>query len=408
MTALQNWPEQPIGQIAVVNPQRDSALRSMDDQVLVTFVPMAAVDEISGKIAKPEIKTLGDLRKGFTPFSEGDVLFAKITPCMQNGKSAVAQGLSNGIGFGSTEFHVIRPGPKVLPEWLWYFVRQSSVREEAQRCFRGSAGQQRVPADFLKQLKVPVPDIAEQRRVLLRIFDCMERIDEIRMHRTEIALSAAALLPSSLASTFASLDDEYPNTAIGNCLAESRYGTSRRCNASSTATPVLRIPNVSKGRFSFDDLKYCELGDNELERLRLRNGDILVVRTNGSPDIVGRCAVYVEGDRSFAFASYLIRLRVDFKRIDPNFLAFFLTSTMGRDAIYEIRRTSAGQYNVNSENIRKIELPLPPLSIQKEVAERLMDEYEVVTAIVDCQAVRFAEVDRLISAILRKAFTGEL
>ena len=236
----------------------------------------------------------------------------------------------------------------------------------------------------------------------------MERIDEIRMHRTEISLSAAALLPSSLASTFASLDDEYPNTSVGNCLVESRYGTSRRCSASSTATPVLRIPNVSKGRLSFDDLKYCEIGDNELERLRLRTGDILVVRTNGSPDIVGRCAVYVEGRRAFAFASYLIRLRVNLKKIDPNFLAFFLTSTMGRDAISEIRRTSAGQYNVNSENIRKIELPLPPLSIQKEVAERLLEEYDVVTTIVDCQAVRFAEVDQLMNAVLRKAFTGEL
>ena len=408
MTALQNWPEQPIGQIAVVNPRRDSALRSLDDQVLVTFVPMAAVDEISGKIAKPEIKALGDLRKGFTPFHEGDVLFAKITPCMQNGKSAVAQGLSNGLGFGSTEFHVIRSGPKVLSKWLWYFVRQRSVREKAQQHFRGSAGQQRVPADFLKELKVPVPNIAEQRRVLSRITDCMERIDEIRTLRSQISLATAALLPSSLASTFVNLKAEYPSVAIGECLIESRYGTSRRCDAPSTATPVLRIPNVSRERLSFDDLKYCELDDIELDRLRLRNGDILVVRTNGSPNIVGRCAVYVEGDRSVAFASYLIRLRIDLDKADPNFLAFFLTSTMGRDAIAGIRRTSAGQYNVNSENLREIKVPLPPLSIQKETTERLTEQRAVVRTIEECQTVRAAEADPLMSAVLQKAFAGDL
>ena len=405
---LQDWPERSISEIATVNPRRDPAIRSMGDQILATFVPMAAIDEISGTIANLEIKTLGEMRKGFTPFHENDVLFAKITPCMQNGKSAVAHGLSNGLGFGSTEFHVIRSGPKVLPKWIWYFVRQRSVRERAQQHFRGSAGQQRVPADFLKRLKIPVPSIAKQRLVLSRIADCMDRIDEIRALRAQSSLAETALLPSSLASTFVSLKTEYPGVAIGECLVESRYGTSRRCDAPSTATPVLRIPNVSQGHLSFDDLKYCELDDKELKRLRIRNGDILVVRTNGSPHIVGRCSVYVEGDRPFAFASYLIRLRIDRDKADPNFLAFFLTSTMGRDAIAGIRRTSAGQYNVNSENLRGIMVPLPPLSIQKETTERLMEERAVVRAIVECQSVRAAEIEQLTSSILRKAFAGDL
>ena len=180
MRTFGDWPRLPIGAIATVNPRRDAALRSMDDRLSATFVPMAAVDETSGTIANPEVKALGELRKGFTPFRDDDVIFAKITPCMENGKSAVARGLVNGLGFGSTEFHVIRCGPRALPVWIWYFLRQHSVKEEARRNFRGSAGQQRVPADFLKQLEIPVPDIADQRRIVHHISVCMESIDEIR------------------------------------------------------------------------------------------------------------------------------------------------------------------------------------------------------------------------------------
>ena len=174
-----NWPMVRLSDVAQVNPRRDSRLRSLDESLEVTFVPMAAVDEVTGTIAVPEVKPFGDVRKGFTPFVEGDVIFAKITPCMQNGKSAVANSLVNGLGFGSTEFHVLRPGPDVLAEWLWYIVRQKTFREEAQRHFRGSAGQQRVPAIFVEQTEIPLPSLEQQRRVVNRLHGCQERVNEI-------------------------------------------------------------------------------------------------------------------------------------------------------------------------------------------------------------------------------------
>lgn len=406
--AVRDWPEQPLGTVATVNPRRDPELRSHGDRLRVTFVPMAAVDEVSGTIAKPTVKAFGEVRSGFTPFREDDLIFAKITPCMQNGKSAVAKGLLNGLGFGSTEFHVVRPQEMVLSKWLWYFVRQRSVLEDAQRHFRGSAGQRRVPADFLRNLMVPVPSVAEQCRVISRIDECMDRIDEIRKLNSEAATEAAALLPSSLAATFAELRGMYPTATVGDCLVESRYGTSRRCDAGASAVPVLRIPNVAQGRISLDNLKYCELGNKELERFRIDSGDILVVRTNGSPDLVGRCAVHGDSDRSFAFASYLIRLRVNPATVLPAFLMFFLTSTMGRDAIAAIRRTSAGQFNINVQNLRGIRLPLPPLSIQATVAERLAEQREVSAAIGANQTTHATDADLLKNAVLRRAFAGDL
>ena len=265
MTMLQDWPERSISEIATVNPRRDPAIRSMGDQILATFVPMAAIDEISGTIANLEIKTLGEIRKGFTSFHENDVLFAKITPCMQNGKSAVVQGLSNGLGFGSTEFHVIRPGPKVLPKWIWYFVRQHSVRERAQQHFRGSAGQQRVPADFLKKLKIPVPSIAKQRLVLSRIADCTDRIDEIRELRSE-GIRESKTIESAMFHDFLYDGNKTPRWSLvrlGDLTKSSKYGISARAENGQIGIPMLRMGNIVDGYLDFSDMKYLKLPEDQ-------------------------------------------------------------------------------------------------------------------------------------------------
>jgi len=137
-----------------INPRTRVGLADSD---LVSFVPMADVDEHLGRIIGGQSRPYGEVKKGFTPFQERDVLFAKITPCMQNGKAAIASGLIGGIGFGSTEFHVLRAGSDVTPEYLFVLVRLQSFRNHAMSAFTGSAGQQRVPTEFLRQFRLPVP-----------------------------------------------------------------------------------------------------------------------------------------------------------------------------------------------------------------------------------------------------------
>jgi type I restriction enzyme S subunit len=151
------WPVKRLGHedVCDVNPH---AARGLDDDLNVSFVPMADVDEQLGRIIGHQTRTVREVKKGFTPFQNGDVLFAKITPCMQNGKAAIAEGLANGVGYGSTEFHVLRPAPRVAAEWVFALVRLEAFRAQAKSAFTGSAGQQRVPANFLKQFCVPVPD----------------------------------------------------------------------------------------------------------------------------------------------------------------------------------------------------------------------------------------------------------
>ena len=187
------WSVEPLGKIAEINPTRRSDIRSLDDATEVTFVPMAAVDDVTGTADLTRSRPLGDVRAGFTAFQEDDVIFAKITPCMQNGKAAITRGLKNGLGFGSTEFHVIRPNGRVIPEWIWYFVRQRSFRDDAQKHFRGSAGQQRVPAEFLTEYEIPVPPLTEQHAIASRINECSQRIHEILELNSELEHEVNAL-----------------------------------------------------------------------------------------------------------------------------------------------------------------------------------------------------------------------
>ncbi len=161
-------PTVPLGEVARINPPAPRGMTPMNPDIVVTFVLMEAVDDIAGEIMSPRESTLAEVGKGYTRFIEGDVLWAKITPCMQNGKCAVARGLIGGTGFGSTEFHVARPiNPRaLLPDYLWALLRLPHVRQAAQRYFTGSAGQQRVAPSFLEGLRIPLPEPDGQQEVV--------------------------------------------------------------------------------------------------------------------------------------------------------------------------------------------------------------------------------------------------
>jgi type I restriction enzyme S subunit len=170
------WTYTKIGDVAAVNPP-GSTVTAYDEQ-LVTFLPMAAVAELTGRVDMSMQRPFGEVKKGFTRFRDGDVLFAKITPCMENGKSAVVRGLAGGIGCGSTEFHVMRPAEGISPDYLRYFVSRSVFRQEAKRNMQGAVGQQRVPVDFIREADLPLAPAAEQERIVSKIEELFSRIDE--------------------------------------------------------------------------------------------------------------------------------------------------------------------------------------------------------------------------------------
>jgi len=189
------WRWVRLGDVCELNPKRPLLARA--DDALTTFIPMPAVDEKQGMIARPEVRPYAEVNRGYTYFAEGDVLFAKITPCMQNGKHAIARGLIDGIGFGSTEFHVIRPGPDIRPEWIHFFIRQPYVLQNATAHFKGAVGQQRVPEGFLAELALPLPSSAEQRRIAAQLSEQMTAAERLRAG-LEAQLNDINALPAAL------------------------------------------------------------------------------------------------------------------------------------------------------------------------------------------------------------------
>ena len=180
------WEVRALSEVCQINPPARKFECSSD--MAVSFVPMSAVDGRFGTITSPEKRQLAEVAKGYTSFEEGDVLFAKITPCMENGKAALARNLINGIGRGSTEFFVLRVSEGIMEDYLFQYIRRQEFRNEAKRNFTGTAGQQRVPKSFLQNVRVPIPPIDEQRRFVNRVgtIGTMTELSKSNMEHTKL------------------------------------------------------------------------------------------------------------------------------------------------------------------------------------------------------------------------------
>ena len=148
-----------------LDPKNDA-----DDETPASFLPMAAIEEGFCNRYHPEIRRWKEIKKGFTQFADGDVVFAKISPCFENGKYFIASGLENGVGAGTTELYVLRSPSKCLnKKFLFYFLASNYFMGDAKKTFMGSVGQQRIKKDYLERMLLPVPPLTEQCRIVERI-----------------------------------------------------------------------------------------------------------------------------------------------------------------------------------------------------------------------------------------------
>jgi type I restriction enzyme S subunit len=196
---------------------------------------------------------------------------------------------------------------------------------------------------------------------------------------------------------------------LGDLLSDIRYGTATKCSyEQNKETPVLRIPNVAKGRIDTSDLKYGQLDKGARERLSLLPGDLLVVRSNGSLDLVGRTAVVPQGFEGFAFAGYLIRLRPNPDKVDSEYVSIVLGSPAVRAHILVTARSTSGVNNLNSEELRRIVVPLPDAAEQVEIVRRVHELFALADSLDRRYRETVSRVERLTPSVLAKAFRGEL
>lgn len=292
--------------------------------------------------------------------------------------------------------------------FLDFFIRTRAFQDQVTA--QGSTNYAAIrPSDVLAYV-MPLPPISDQRRIVARIEEVAARIEKARTLRSQSLVETQAFVSAQFRSAFESLGQRYGRSQLDSLITEAGYGTSEKCYAmrGKDMVPVLRIPNIAAERVDISDLKYAYLPADRKRRLHLADGDILVVRTNGSLDLVGRSAVIDDLPEPMAFASYLIRLRLDRALVLPAYAQLMLRHLRTSGQLVDFARTTAGQYNVSLGRLHSATIPVPPFMEQCRVVEELQVLQVRVDVLKRFQAQSTAELDALLPAILDRAFRGEL
>ncbi len=256
-------------------------------------------------------------------------------------------------------------------------------------------------SETIKEIPLPLPPLAEQRRIVAAIEEQLSRLDAATASLDDASDRMRALSDGLLifrnGATPVPLDD---------LTVHARYGTSTKCAYEADGPPVLRIPNIRDRRVDTQDLKRAV--DPAADVGAVEDGDLLFIRTNGSRDLIGRVAVVGSDEVGLGFASYLIRVRLDRARVDPAFAALALSTRQVRDEIEMRAASTAGQYNLNLRAIAGLSIPLPPFPEQRRVREQIETQLARVDRIASEVAAAKARADSLRRAILARAFRGDL
>jgi type I restriction enzyme S subunit len=362
---------------------------------------MAAIDEVSGTIQVQLTRPYGDVKKGYTHFKDGDVLFAKITPCMENGKAAIACDLAGGLGFGSTEFHVLRAKENVLPEWLFYFVRQPAFRREAKRNFTGTAGQQRVPTTFLASATLPVPPISEQRRIV----DLLSRAEGIVRLRREAEKKAAELIPALFLDMFgdpATNPKGWPVAYLSEIICDGpQNGLYKHASHYGEGTPILRIDAFYDGRvIDLNSLKRLRVTPEEQAKFRLFSRNIVINRVN-SPEYLGKSAIIPALNEDMVFESNMMRFATDEARAIPEYVIDVLQTAHAKSHFFSNAKHAINQSSINQQDVKSLCVPLPPVDLQWAFAAKKADIFSIQSQ----QSTAIAKAQTAFDALLARAFS---
>ena len=333
----------PISALAELNPP---LRRALHDEHQVSFVSMADVDA-SGGIRSSRSVPFGTVKAGFTRFQDGDVLFAKITPCMENGKGALAAGLEGGVGCGSTEFHVLRAIGENSSAYIYQLLQWNSTRQSAEVLMSGSAGQKRVPTDFFRRHEVYAPEPGVQQRIaaVLAALDnaiaateaLIEKHQQIKAGLMHDLFTRGVLSDGSLRPSRRDAPDQYQLTKAGwipidwsLTTCEAVCGRVIDCKnrtppETHEGAPVIRTPNVRHGEFVDDELVYTDPHSYAIwtSRGKPEVGDVVITRE--AP--VGEVCMIPERHQHACLGQRTMLYRPSETLIDPRFFLFALQSS---------------------------------------------------------------------------------
>lgn len=310
---------------------------------------------------------------------------------------------------GADGIKVLKPKEGIYPKYLFYYTQYLTYRIEDKGYARHY--------QYIEKEDVLLSPLPEQERIVSRIEELFSELDNavetLNATKSQLRLYKQAVLKDAF-------DGNLTNSGapeikeLASFIEQPRYGTSKKCNYQddiTAYTEVYRIPNIdaSTGTLDKSDLKYAQFDEDEIEKLSLKYGDILIIRSNGSPSIVGTAAMVREQDITGLFAGYLIRIRIsDHERLSPKYLLRYLSSYDARRYIENVSKSTSGVNNVNAQEIKKIKVPYFEKEIQDQIMyaiESRLSAYVNIEKTVN-QALQQASAMR--QSILKQAFEGGL
>ena len=395
------WNLVRIGDVCQMKPSKAEARELLNGSDMVSFVPMKNLGVCSKSIVLTDDRKLSEVAGSYTYFADGDVLLAKITPCFENGKLGIASGLTNSIGFGSSEYIVFRCSLNIKPELLFYFLSQDTFRGAGTRVMSGAVGHKRVPKDFIASTEIPLPSLSEQDRIVAILDEAFAAIETATANTKKNLANARELFDSELNRVFSQKGEGWVEKRLGDVANTSLGKMLDKKKNLGELRPYLRNVNVRWFEFDLDDMKQMRILPDEHEKYSAIRGDVLICE-GGYP---GRAAIW-SSDAPVYFQKALHRVRFT----NPAYTEWFLYFIHHLDSAGKLKQyfTGAGIQHLTGKVLKQILIPLPPplkaleLSASFRQAKIMVDELTVVGH------RKLAALTELKQSILQKAFTGEL
>ena len=358
------FPLVKLSEVCTLNPRKSQLAEKPTTRV--SFVPMADLKENRISFQPSDEKQLSEVLASYTYFEDNDVLLAKVTPCFENGKAGIARGLLNGIGFGSSEFYVLRSNGQVMPEWLYFCVMHPLFREAAVAQMTGTGGLQRVPRDYVENFQIPLPPLEVQKEIVAEIEGYQKVINGAR----------------------AVLDNYRPHIPIHpdwatiqlSEICSFKNGLNFDKTSSGHTVKIIGVSDFQANLYApLDTLDEVHLNSPLGDDYLVKAGDILFVRSNGNPDLVGRSLFVPPPREPTTFSGFTIRGRIHDKRALPIFFAHFFKS---RDFAEMIKTVGQGANirNLSQGILNELAIPLPPLATQQAIVAEIESEQALVAA----------------------------
>lgn len=407
------WKWVRLGKIYEVNPKIQA-----DDNIEASFITMSDICPGIKSQFDFSIKKWGEIKKGHTQFANGDVAFAKISPCFENRKSMILDGLKNGIGAGTTELIVLR-NPQIDNKYTFLFISSEEFIRHARNTYKGVVGQQRINLDFVKNYPMPLPPLSEQHRLVARIESLFAKLDAAKdkvqsvldSHETRKAALLHEAFTGKLTAKWREergIPQSWKNGKLLDCLLEKpRNGYSPKAVNYPTKCKSMSLSATTDGIFKKEYYKYI---DDEIPAdsyLWLEPGDILIQRSN-SLEKVGISAIYTGGTHEYIYPDLMMKLQVN-NQNDPAYINYFLQRAETRAYFLSNATGIAGNMpKINQKTVSNTPVNYPSLTEQQEIV-RILDRLLAR----EQRARQAAEetltaIDRMKQAILARAFRGEL